>query len=468
MTRLRFPAALAAAALVSACDDPLRSVPVAGADSVQVAVNPNMVISAIVTFQGLGDSARVRYQTTALAPTEQTPAFALRDGADTVLVLGLLPQTGYALQLVVYGGAGSAADSFLSEPMVFASGALPADLPSYTASGAAPLSGYVVFSAAPYGIVIDRTGRVVWYKRFPGGGPGLTFMAQPTGAFVGRLVTDDTSDVNPMVEIDAAGFVRRELRCVGKPLRFHDLLLQADGSYWIMCDDNRVVDLTAAGGLANANVSGTAVQHVSASGILLFEWTPYDHIAFERADSALYAGVTNVNWTHGNAFDLDTDGNLVLCYRSLDQILKINTTTGAVMWRLGGRLNEFAITGAVDPGFARQHNVRVSGPGRLILLDNAGRGIGESRFERYLIDTVAMTAMLEQSYGSTPSVLTIIGGSVQGLAADRFLVSFGTQGRVEEFDASGTKLWAIDGNPGYVFRAQRIAALYAPVPATTR
>ena len=47
-------------------------------------------------------------------------------------------------------------------------------------------------------------------------------------------------------------------------------------------------------------------------------------------------------------------------------------------------------------------------------------------------------------------------------------MSFGTEGRVELFDASGLKLWAIEGNPGYVFRAQRIVSLYAPVPMVTR
>jgi hypothetical protein len=47
-------------------------------------------------------------------------------------------------------------------------------------------------------------------------------------------------------------------------------------------------------------------------------------------------------------------------------------------------------------------------------------------------------------------------------------VSFGTTGRVEEFDQSGATLWRISGNPGYVFRAQRIGSLYHPIPTGTR
>jgi hypothetical protein len=33
---------------------------------------------------------------------------------------------------------------------------------------------------------------------------------------------------------------------------------------------------------------------------------------------------------------------------------------------------------------------------------------------------------------------------------------------VEEYDATGALTWLIEGNPGYVFRAQRIRSLYRP------
>ncbi len=55
-----------------------------------------------------------------------------------------------------------------------------------------------------------------------------------------------------------------------------------------------------------------------------------------------------------------------------------------------------------------------------------------------------------------------LGGSTQDLPGDRTLVSFGPAGRVEEYAASGAMVWHIEGNPGYVFRAQRINSLYKP------
>jgi len=66
------------------------------------------------------------------------------------------------------------------------------------------------------------------------------------------------------------------------------------------------------------------------------------------------------------------------------------------------------------------------------------------------------------SYASASPVVTQIGGTVQPLPGGRILVSFGTAGRVQEIDSTGAVRWQIEGNAGYVFRAQRIFSLYDP------
>ncbi len=455
--------ALAAPAVLAACGGDGPSGPHIA--RVSVAANPVMVVAATVSFVGDGDSVRVRYHVAGAAGDSVTPA-ALNLGDTLRLpVLGLLPRTPYVFRAVAFRGA----DSAVSDSVTLTTGALPADLPAYTAGalpGGEALNGYVVFSATPYGLVIDRTGRVVWYRSFAPGGPSLNFMAGPSGVYVGRPATPDPNDIDPFVVVAPNGDLVRTVTCGNaRPLRFHDLILQTDGSAWLMCDETRTVDLTAFGGAANAAVTGTVIQRVAAGGAVLFEWSAFDHFAFDDADSLTLLGA-NVNWTHGNALDLDTDGNLLVSFRSLNEITKIDVQTGAIIWRMGGRRNQFAFGGAPNPGYSRQHNVRVTGPGRFIILDNVGGP--DSRYERYLWNAGTMTAQLEQSYGASPGVTTALGGSVQMLAPDRFLVSFGTQGRVELFDLAGTRLWQIDGNPGYVFRAQRITSLYHPVPALTR
>jgi hypothetical protein len=55
-----------------------------------------------------------------------------------------------------------------------------------------------------------------------------------------------------------------------------------------------------------------------------------------------------------------------------------------------------------------------------------------------------------------------LGGTTHHLPNGRTLVAFGNGDRVQEFDASGSIVWEIQGSAGYVFRAQRINSLYHP------
>ena len=466
-TRRTLPTCIATITLAAGCID--GAVGVGGArpqvDAAHVDANEHNVLSAVVPVRVRNaDSVVVRSRVagTPGASESRTPAVIVTADAASVPVLGLHPATGYELTVVAYGRNRATVEY----PLQFTTGALPADLPRFTAGGLDPSPGYVLFATGKYTVVIDNGGRVVWYRRYEHGA-GLNFMAQPTGHYVVRPPTPETADIEPWLELDALGNVTRPLTCAnGLRPRLHDLILHADGSYRILCDETRTMDLTAHGGVAEARVTGTVVQHVSAAGALISQWSPFDHFEITDVELAERRG-PNVNWTHGNAIELDADGNLLVSFRNLGEITKIDAATGAVHWRLGGLRNQFTFMDAPAPAFARQHGARWAGPGTLVLLDNLGDA-GESRAERYVIDEETRTAWLSRSYGTTPRVVTEIGGSVQPLAGGRTLVSFGTAGRVEEYDGEGRVVWRIEGNPGYVFRAQRILSLYAPGVGTSR
>jgi hypothetical protein len=428
-------------------------------DAATVAANPTNVMSAVVSVRVRNaDSLAVTFHVAGAAGNDSaTPSVPAVAGAADIPILGLLPARAYVLRVVAHGrGTTATGDS-----LALTTDPLPSDLPSYTAAGSDPSPGYVVFAAGKYGLVIDNTGRVVWYHAFLPNGPGLNFEAEPTGRYYARPSTPTTGDLEPWVEVDPLGNVTRSFGCVGglQP-RFHDLIAELDGAYWIMCDDTRTMDLSTLGGVAAAQVTGTVIQHVSAAGDLQFQWSPFDHFEITDLDSASRTGA-NVNWTHGNSLDRDAEGNLVVSFRSLSEITKIDARTGAVLWRMGGRKNQFTFEDAPTPAFSFQHGVRLTGPGHLLLLDNMGDPTG-SWAERYVYDEATHTARMTGSYGSEPPVTASLGGSTQNLPGGRVLVSYGPAGRVEEYDATGQVVWRIEGNPGYVFRAQRIVSLYHP------
>jgi Arylsulfotransferase (ASST) len=411
------------------------------------------VLRAFVSAEVHGaDSVAVR-----VAGGTTTPAIAL--DADTVLapILGLESARTYSAQLVAYSACGATT----SDTLTFTTGTLPADLPSYTADGPDPAPGFVVFAAGRYGIVVDNTGRVVWYHRFPDG-PGLNFQAQPDGRYAARPPTP-ANVPGAFVEIDPSGRVVRTLGCArGLSPRMHDMIAQPDGTYWLMCDEIRTLDLSAQGGSAGARVLGGGVQHLSAAGDVLFDWRPFDHLTVQLGildpvdrDAAV------VNWTHTNSLDLDAGGNLLLSFRNLNELMMIDTRTGDVRWRLGGTDNQFAVENGETPPFLHQHGVRAIGVNEVQLLDNLGAANG-SRAERYEIDDLDHIASLRLAYRSAAGIVAQIGGSTQTLAGGHTLVSYGSGAGVEEYDLSGSVAWRLTGKTGYVFRAQRIRSLYAP------
>ncbi len=414
------------------------------------------VLSITVTLElRNADSVAIGYERAGSLGMDWTPALTLPPQQAEVVVLGLEPETTYRLQALAWHGHGSRSQ----EVGVMTTGALPADLPTYNASGDHPSPGFVAFAAGAYGLVIDNTGRVVWYHRFPNG-PGLNFMAQPNGRYVARPSTPDPTDQEAWIEVDPAGRVTRMLPCHGSlSPRPHDILALGDGSYWLLCDEVRTLDLRGLGGLEQARVTGTAVQHVGTSGELLFQWTPFSEFALADLGPDILASPT-INWTHGNALDLAADGTLVVSFRNLNEVTGIDTRTGRVKWRLGGEQSDFTFVGALPPAFVGQHGVRLVG-GEMQLLDNLGDP-AESRVERYRLDPAARTATLVAAFAPSVRVVARLGGTTQALANGHTLVSYGNGGRVEEYDAAGRVVWQILGSAGYVFRAQRIQSLYTP------
>ena len=407
----------------------------------------------------LADSVALRFGIAGERLDSSAPAVKVTGDSAAVPLLGLRELTQYNVAAVAFNNCGTTAGPTLT----FATNALPSDLPRYSASGSDPSPGYIAFAAGTYGIVIDNTGRVVWYHRFPNG-PGLNFQPQPNGRYVARpLTTTVAAEFGKWVEIDPLGNVTRTLGCAGGfPARLHDFLAEANGSYWVMCDRTRTVDLSSSGGSSQALVMGTGVQHIGNNGEILFDWSPFDHIEVDlRAIDFFDQSVVPINWTHGNALDLDADGNLIVSFRNPSEIIKIDVKNGAVLWRMGGSRNQFTFENVAAPVFARQHGVRATAAGRLHLLDNLGDSQG-SRAERYEYDEKLRTVRLISSIASSSGAIALTGGTTQDLPGGRALISFGSGASVEESDASGKVVWKLTGNPGYVFRAQRIRSLYTP------
>lgn len=413
---------------------------------------PENVLAAQVEVQAEAyDSAYIRFRAGA-GPVQETPAVAFNgDTLSLVPVLGLDTAAVYEFSIVLKlsGAADQVVDS-----LSFTSGSLPVWIPPIGSTGASSEAGYLAVSLPDGAVIVDNFGKVVWYHYSPNGVLN-SFQAQPAGVYtiLGTGATETQFHV-----LNSLGQETGTLACIGRPTRFHEVLVAGGGDAWLLCDETRTMDLTAVGGEAAAAVTATVVQHLSVAGTLLWEWNAFDH--FDITDLPLVDRTgPNVNFTHGNGLGFDADSNLVLGFRSLSEVTKVDRTTGAIIWRFGGLRNEFTILNDPKGEFEHQHGVRWAGLGQIQVLDNGL--IAPSRFVRYFLDPTAHTALMQWQFVDDPGTWTLVGGSTQYHPDGHGTVSFGRAGRIIEVDQAGNRAWELTGLDGvYVFRAQRIGSLY--------
>ena len=122
-----------------------------------------------------------------------------------------------------------------------------------------------------------------------------------------------------------------------------------------------------------------------------------------------------VDYIHGNAIELDTDGNWLVSSRHINEITKINRTTGDVMWRMGLNAvgNQFKFPNDTR-GFSHQHDMRRQPNGNLTLFDNGNFLTPQySRALEFELDEVNKIATIVWDWGTRPTTYGGFMGSVQ-------------------------------------------------------
>jgi hypothetical protein len=201
-----------------------------------------------------------------------------------------------------------------------------------------------------------------------------------------------------------------------------------------------------------------------ATGTVLFEWHSADHIpadeavipppsataspgATSTATSATPAGSAVApaqlvyDSVHVNSIELDRDGNLLVSARNTSTIYKVDRTTGAIRWRLGGKHSDFKMGAGTT--FALQHDARRQPDGTITIFDD-GTAPGTSRAIVLDIDEVALTATLVRSYGHPHAKLAMSQGNTQVLPNGNVFVGWGSTGYASEFSAAGQLLFDAD------------------------
>ena len=453
--------------------------------SVAVEPNPNNSLSAVVRFAAHGaDSARVLYRQVEQAAGSpryplMTPYYPVIGDLGTVVVLGLKPETQIELIVEV-----RSALAVTSTSVLYRSGGLPPALVGlHLDASSTPIPGFTLTDFTGGGsaflVAFDQAGDVSWYREFAtaDGEAALDAERQANGnytLFVGAS-TGWQPSAGQFYEVTPAGEIVRTYSTNSNYYTDpHELLLNYAGGMVsrvnLLGYDLRNMDLTSIGGRPNQPVAGHVLLRQSPSGAVEFQWTAWDHFTLEDW-IFVPPGIRqmpSIDFDHPNSVDTDAQGNYVVSFASLGLIAKIDGRTGDVLWRLGGRRNDFTFVGDPLSGFGIQHDARLLPNGNIIFFDNGtGHIPQESRAVEYRLDLANRTATLVWEYRHKPAIFAPFAGSVQRLSNGNTVVSFGAKPNVVEVAPNGEVTWegqiTQDGRPvAFFYRTVRIGSLYRP------
>jgi len=191
------------------------------------------------------------------------------------------------------------------------------------------------------------------------------------------------------------------------------------------------------------------LQELDSSKNIVFEFRSWEHYNVLSTTQPLTD--TLIDYIHPNAIELDSDGNILISCRHLEEITKVSRTTGEVMWRWGGKHDDFRWDDTLH--FSHQHGIRRLSGGNLILFDN-GNVIhpGFSRAVEYTMDESKKTVRKAWEYRNSPDFYSVAMGDVQRLQNGNTFIGWGliwdsTQ-TASEIDAAGKKIMEVVLPPG--------------------
>jgi hypothetical protein len=445
-----------------------RTAPVAPPLRVTVCPIAGLAVAArLVVVAPAAGSVIVRYGADRLHATGGARFTMPPGGTLATALVGLRPAATTHVEVVAHfvdGTASSSGDRTVTTPSLEPD--VPESLHVTVNDGSA--SGVVMLSLnrdheRGLAVIVDRRGRVLWYRHCGGG--AFAFVRTPDGNLI-------------LHQMDARSF--EELALDGTLLHTwtdaesvsgadgHDFQLLPDGNALLFGAETHRVDSRtrfAAGGVENAVRWDDTVSEVTRAGKTVWRWSSYGHVGEDEitADPSEPLDPKDYEVVHANSIEPLRDGTLLLSFRNLSTVAKLERATGRILWRLGGTRSDFHFVGDELGGFSRQHDARLVGPGRVLLYDDGNlHSPPESRAVEYQLDEAAHTATMVWEHRRTPPMFGRISGSVERLPDGHTLISWGPRGVVSEVDTQSKTVWELDVPRAGVYRARSVSVVGGP------
>jgi hypothetical protein len=361
------------------------------------------------------------------------------------------------LSLISWAQDGSVA------PQVLQGVSLPCDFPEFIPStNESSESGHIFITnneGTPYLMILRNDGSPYFYRRMED--TSLDFKMQPNGMLTGWLGEHERG----FFRMNEFFQILDTLKCKnGKDTDEHELQLLTNGHALMIAREERNITEIDPEGNPNSTVIGNHIQELDENGKLIFEWLCWDHFTLE--DSYINSsGIKLLDYVHMNSIDVDYDGHLLLSSRHLSECTKIHRQSGEIIWRLGGKNNQFNFINDPDQ-ISFQHDFRpVPGkPDHYTLFDNGNlKDPKYSRVVEYWLDTASMRAEKVWEYRHDPDRYSRLMGNAQLLPNGNMVVNWGGSDlpKITELSPDSTVVYEADfSEEMFNYRTFRFACDY--------
>lgn len=236
------------------------------------------------------------------------------------------------------------------------------------------------------------------------------------------------------MEVDWDGKVRWEVR---RPDHHHDGRLLKNGNIVLLCGAELPNDIArrVRGGRPGSEVDGTTMWsdflvEVTTGGKVVWEWRAWEHLDPEK-DGITAAQDDRQEWTHANGVFELPDGDLLVSFRHISTVIRIDRKTGTIVWKLGA------------PPLSGQHCPTLLANGNILLFDNGPHRLDESFPFSRVIEVNPATNAIVWKY-QEPRTLNFFSpriSSAQRLPNGNTLINEGNFGRMFEVTTDGEVVW---------------------------
>lgn len=286
-----------------------------------------------------------------------------------------------------------------------------------------------------YATIFDTNGNLIYYRgnkkikesmfhiqkwKTPKGNIRYSIHAQegtpPVDSFIGgaHYVLDENFNVIDIVRVLESD------NHPALPADEHEFVLLEDGHYIVL--GYKPIDIEFPNGRISQAYVGVVQEQKNEK--VIFEWDGGDYpelIDACQKDCPQWMD-KNADFMHVNSIQVDPlDNNLIISMANTYSIVKVDRSSGDILWHIGGKEDEFGLS--PQQVFYRQHHAQMLSDGRFILFDN---GLDVNNPARILIFKLDEKNKKIKEFNEIPlKTFVPCMGSVQMLSDGNFFVGCG-------------------------------------------